>query len=89
MVKLGSAMTLTGRLTAEQTFCIVSTSLKARRIEHVGAGLLERLQPLDRVVEVRPAHRKFSARAVKTKSCFSARAASAAAATRSTACENS
>ena len=60
--------------------------VEAGRIQHVGAGGLERLQPADGVVEVVAAvQKRFSALAVSVNGNGSARAASTAACSRSTA----
>jgi hypothetical protein len=48
-------MKLTGFDTAEQTRAHGGEVGQARRHQHVGAGLLEGLQPLDDVVEIRVA----------------------------------
>lgn len=62
---------------------------QARRIKNIGAGLLEGLQPPDRVVEVGAAVEKILGPRGKDEIVLQERAASTAAATRSTACENS
>ena len=81
-----TASTLTGFETASQTARISSTVAQPGRVEHVGAGPLVGLQARDRVVEVVGLPRMwFSARAVSVNGKPSSRAASAAAATRSTA----
>ena len=48
----GSASTFTGLETASQTARISSALRRPGRVEHVGAGRLERLQARDRVVEI-------------------------------------
>ena len=58
-VKAGTASTLTGLDTDEQIVFDRLDVGDARRIEHVGAGHLEGLQPPDRVVEVRTAPQKI------------------------------
>ncbi len=49
---IGRASTLTGFETAAQTSRISACGTQSRRVEDVGAGLLERLEAGDRVVEV-------------------------------------
>ena len=77
--------TLTGRSTELTTLRMSSIDDERGRVEHVGARLLEALQPQDRVGEVlATVEVVLRARAVSTKSPLRC-AASAAAATRSVA----
>ena len=62
-VRCGTASTFTGLDTASQTALISATFAQAGRVQHVSPHRLERLQPLDGVLEVRiPANMVLSSR---------------------------